>query len=252
MTLETEDQLEKLRAIGGIVAAALAEMIRRAEPGMTTRELDAIGRAFLESAGARPAPELSYGFPGATCISVAPEVAHGIPGDRKLEPGDLVNIDVSAERDGVFGDTGGSFAIPPLRKGHEALLRDGRAALSAGVGAVGAGKPFNRIGRAIEASVRRHNRTLLLNLQGHGTGGALHEPPAHLPAHHVPSDRRTMRHGQVFTIEPFVSTGATWAYDKGDGWTLTTDARYATVQFEHTVVATRSGAIVLTRAPQAA
>ncbi len=256
MTIDTEDQLEGLRRIGRIVAATLARMAAAAEPGMTTRELDAIGRAALEAEGARPAPELVYGFPGATCISIAPAVAHGVPDDRHLQAGDLVNVDVSAEKDGFFADTGGSFLVMPGNTpGRDAalaaLLADGRAALDAGVGAVAAGRRFNGIGRAVETVARRRGRTLLRNLQGHGTGSALHEAPAHIPAHWVSTDRRTMRDGQVFTIEPFLSDGARWAHEGGDGWTLVTDPRFATVQFEHTVVATRRGAIVLTEAPAA-
>ena len=81
---------------------------------MTTAELDAIGRKLLDEAGAQPAPELTYEFPGATCISINEEIAHGIPGSRKIRPGDLVNIDVSAEKGGFFADTGGSFAVPPV------------------------------------------------------------------------------------------------------------------------------------------
>src|SRR4051812_10356294 len=83
-------------------------------PGMTTAALDAIGRQLLETAGARSAPELTYRFPGATCISVNEEVAHGIPGTRVIEAGDVVNIDVSAELRGYFADTGGTFLVPPF------------------------------------------------------------------------------------------------------------------------------------------
>ncbi|RYZ68387.1 MAG: M24 family metallopeptidase, partial [Proteobacteria bacterium] len=99
--------------IGRIVANCLQVMGKALEPGMTTRELDQIGSKFLEFHGARSAPQLTYNFPGATCISVNEEAAHGIPGDKKLQASDLVNIDVSAEMNGYFADTGGSFIIPP-------------------------------------------------------------------------------------------------------------------------------------------
>ncbi|MFY8152461.1 MAG: M24 family metallopeptidase, partial [Hyphomicrobiales bacterium] len=108
MTISNDDDLKSLQDIGRIVAQTLAAMGRAIEPGMTTAELDRIGRALLEREGARSAPQLDYDFPGATCISVNEEVAHGIPGDRVLREGDLVNVDVSAALDGYFGDTGGS------------------------------------------------------------------------------------------------------------------------------------------------
>lgn len=115
MTVTNEAELEALRRIGRIVADTLRIMGAALEPGMTTAELDGIGRAALERAGARPAPEASYGFPGATCISVNEEIAHGVPGGRVIATGDLVNIDVSASRDGYFADTGATFAVPPAR-----------------------------------------------------------------------------------------------------------------------------------------
>ena len=104
---------------------------------MTTAELDAIGQRILSRHGARSAPVLAYDFPGATCISINDELAHGIPSrDRVLVEGDLVNIDVSAELDGYFGDTGASFAVPPTAPRVERLCRDGRRAMWAGIKAV--------------------------------------------------------------------------------------------------------------------
>ena len=129
MTISNEDELLGLREIGRIVADVLAAMGKALQPGMTTAELDAVGRALLERAGARPAPELAYGFPGATCISVNEAIAHGIPGARRIMAGDLVNIDVSAEKGGFFADTGASFAVPPIAPAVERLCRDGRRAM---------------------------------------------------------------------------------------------------------------------------
>ena len=96
MTIGSDEQLEQLKHVGRVVAATLRTMAAAVEPGMTTRELDTLGRQLLSRAGARSAPESRYRFPGATCISVAPAIAHGIPGDRVMKAGDLVNIDVSA------------------------------------------------------------------------------------------------------------------------------------------------------------
>src|SRR5437868_13441413 len=106
MTIGSEEELEKLRIAGRVVARTLKAMGEALEPGITTAELDQLGRRLLEAEGARSAPELTYGFPGATCISVAPDVAHGIPGERCIAAGDVVNIDVSAEVDGFFGHIG--------------------------------------------------------------------------------------------------------------------------------------------------
>src|SRR5690349_21258519 len=177
MTIESEDQLDKLRAIGRLVARTLAAMGKVLEPGMTTKELDDIGRALLEKEGARSAPEVTYNFPGATCISVGPDCAHGIPDDTVVKPGDLVNIDVSAELDGFFGDTGASFAVPPTSQRIERLCRDGRRAMWAGIKAVKPGKPLNDIGRSIETFAKRNGYSLVRNLASHGVGRSLHDDP---------------------------------------------------------------------------
>jgi methionyl aminopeptidase len=248
MTVSGEDDLAALRRIGRIVAEALETMGRAIEPGMTTRELDAIGRAVMEAAGARPAPEMAYGFPGATCISVNEEIAHGIPGERRIAPGDLVNIDVSAEKDGYFADTGASYPVPPVTRRVEKLCRDGRRAMWAGLREVGAGKPLAGIGKAVGAFAKKNGYTLVQNLASHGVGHSLHEEPTEISTWPDSSERRIMTDGLVFTIEPFLSLGATFAEDGDDPWTLYSQPRALTVQYEHTVVATRNGPLIVTMA----
>ncbi|HEV7259581.1 MAG TPA: type I methionyl aminopeptidase [Bosea sp. (in: a-proteobacteria)] len=246
MTISNEDELKALQEIGRIVADTLAAMGKAIEPGMTTGELDQIGRTLLERAGARSAPELAYDFPGATCISVNDEIAHGIPGKRRIEVGDLVNIDVSAEKNGFFSDTGASFAVPPVARRTERLCRDGRRALWAGIGQVGAGKPLAGIGQAVGRFAEKNGYTLVRNLASHGVGRSLHEEPTELATWPDRSERRVMQKGLVFTIEPFLSLGANWAENGDDPWTLYGEPRAPTVQYEHTVVATANGALILT------
>lgn len=246
MTISNDDELKGLQAIGRIVADTLTAMGKAIEPGMTTAELDRIGRALLEQAGARSAPELAYDFPGATCISVNDEIAHGIPGERRIEAGDLVNIDVSAEKGGFFSDTGASFAVPPVARRTERLCRDGRRALWVGLGQVGAGKPLAGIGQAVGRFAEKNGYTLVRNLASHGIGRSLHEEPTELATWPDRSERRVMQKGLVFTVEPFLSLGANWAENGDDPWTLYGEPRAPTVQYEHTVVATANGALILT------
>jgi methionyl aminopeptidase len=246
MTVSSEDELIGLKEIGRIVANALEAMGKAIEPGMTTLELDGVGRRFLEAAGARPAPEMVYAFPGATCISVNEEIAHGIPGDRTIRPGDLVNVDVSAEKGGYFADTGASFAVPPVTRAVERLCRDGRRAMWTGLRQVGSGKPLADIGRAVGAFARKNGYTLVRNLASHGVGLSLHEEPTELATWPDASERRIMHDGLVFTVEPFLSLGAEFAEGGDDPWTLYSQPRALTVQYEHTVVASRNGPLVLT------
>jgi methionyl aminopeptidase len=246
MVVSNDTELGKLKDIGRICAMTLQKMADAMEPGMTTAELDQIGRKLLEEAGAQSAPETCYNFPGATCISVNEEVAHGIPGARVLKAGDLVNIDVSAVKDGFFGDTGASFALRPAPTKAEKLCRDGKRALWTGLNQVRSGQPYARIGEAIGAFAAKNRYTLIQNLASHGVGRSLHEEPTELATWPDPSERRVIQEGQVFTIEPFLSLGASWAENSDDPWTLLADPKALTVQFEHTVVATRNGPIILT------
>ena len=248
MTITNADELEKLKVIGNLVARTLTAMGQALEPGMTTRELDDIGRDLLEREGARSAPELTYNFPGATCISIGPDCAHGIPGDRRIKAGDLVNIDVSAELDGFFGDTGASFAVPPVSRRIERLCRDGRRAMWSGIRAVQAGGRLNAIGQAIEGFADRNGYSLIRNLASHGVGRSLHDDPGEIPTWYEPRDQRRIPEGLVFTIEPFLSLGADWVEEDEDGWTLRPPKGQATVQYEHTLVATAQGPVILTLA----
>ena len=248
MIVSSEDDLNGLKDIGRICASAVKIMAAALEPGITTRELDQIGRKVLEDAGAQSAPEFCYEFPGATCISVNEEIAHGIPGDRKILAGDLVNIDVSGVKNGLFGDTGSSFIVPPAKPKIEKLCRDGKRALWVGLNQVRTGQPMVNIGNAIGAFARKNRYTLIQNLASHGIGHSLHEEPKELSTWPDPDETRIMEEGLVFTIEPFLSLGGMWAEDGDDPWTLYSDPKAPTVQFEHTIVVTKNGPIVLTLA----
>src|SRR5262245_3399010 len=129
MTIETQNDIDALKRVGRTVAAVLREMLDSIEPGMTTAELDDLGSTLLARHGARSAPRVAYNFPGATCISVNEEAAHGIPGPRVIRPGDVVNVDVSAEMDGYFADTGGTRVVPPSTPTKDRLCHATKLAL---------------------------------------------------------------------------------------------------------------------------
>lgn len=246
MSIESENDLIALRKIGRIVANCLQHMASKLEPGITTLELDEVGRTFLEAHGARSAPKLTYNFPGHTCISVNEEAAHGIPGARVLNAGDLVNIDVSAELGGYFADTGGSFILPPESTAKRHLCLATKRALNLALQEARAGQKLNRIGHAIEKEALRSKLSVIENLGSHGVGRALHEDPGFIPSFYDAKDQRILRENQVITIEPFLSTGARKVFDTGDGWTLATTKRYLTAQYEHTLVITKGMPLIMT------
>lgn len=248
MTIETENDLNELRNIGKIVAVILKEMMNRAEPGMTTAELDQIGKALLESHGAQSAPKVTYGFPGYTCISINEETAHGIPGDRVIQPGDLVNIDVSAEKNGYFADTGGSFVVPPSDYLKDRLIASTKLALSKASVQARAGSPLNMIGKTIQKVAKQKGLRVIKNLCSHGVGRGLHEEPKEIPGYYEPKDTRRLHEGLVITIEPFLSTRSRFVTESDDGWTLVGGKGNLSAQFEHTMVITKGKPILLTLA----
>jgi methionyl aminopeptidase len=247
VTITGEEDLARLKAVGHVCALARDAMAAVLRPGITTAELDAIGARILAEHGARSAPQLTYDFPGVTCISVNEEIAHGIPGERVIAAGDLVNIDVSAELDGVYADTGASYVVPTADPKLVALCRDGKRAMWEGIRAVRTGAGLADIGIAIGSFAKKHRYTLIENLASHGVGDTLHDEPGEISTWPDRSERRAISEGLVFTVEPFLSLGGRAAEERGDDpWTLVARPAAPCVQFEHTVVATRRGALVVT------
>lgn len=246
MTIETQDDVVALQRVGRIVSMTLQTMLDAARPGMTTRELDAVGEALLQAHGARSAPRLTYGFPGATCISINEEAAHGIPGDRIIRAGDVLNVDVSAELGGYFADTGGTAVVPPSTPQKTRLCHATRSALAEAMKTARAGQPINRIGAAIERTARAYGFKVIQNLGSHGVGRALHEAPEHIAGVFDPSDRRVLHEGMVITIEPFLSTRSSTVTETADGWTLAGVKGNLSAQYEHTMIITKGAPIVVT------
>jgi methionyl aminopeptidase len=247
MTIETQDDVHALTRIGRIVSLTLQRMLDAAEPGMTTRQLDVIGERFLREHGARSAPQLTYDFPGSTCISINEEAAHGIPGERVIRAGDVLNVDVSAELDGYFADTGGTIVIPPTAAQKTRLCHATRTALAEAMKGARAGRPINAIGAAIERTAKAYGFKVIENLGSHGVGRALHEEPEHIAGYFDPSDSRVLHEGMVITIEPFLSTKSRTVTESADGWTLVGSPGNLSAQYEHTMIITRGAPIVVTQ-----
>lgn len=246
MSINGAEDIEGLCRAGATVAAARDTMGAAVAPGVTTAELDEIGRDVLAARGARSAPQLAYRFPGVTCISVNDRIAHGIPSeDCVLREGDLVNIDVSAELDGYWADTGASFAVGRVTRRAEALLKATRLALNEAIREVRAGQPMRNIGRAVGLRARKSGFRVVRNLCGHGVGRFIHEEPS-VSNVFDPRDLRVLTEGLVITIEPFLTLSATEVVQDPDGWTLRTPDGCLGAQYEHTMIVTQDGALVVT------
>jgi len=246
VTIETRQDIVQLKVIGKIVKETLQLMMKAAKPGMTTGELDVIGKNNLDKYGAKSAPKTSYRFPGYTCISVNEDIAHGIPGPYIIQDGDMINIDVSAELNGYFADTGGSFVVGTATPLQRKVMKATREALDAAISVATAGAPLNLIGKSIEKVARKYDLKIILDLGSHGVGRALHEEPGFIAPYFDKSDRRQLHDGQVITIEPFLSTESSHVDEGSDGWTLFTKKRNVAAQYEHSMIITKNRPIILT------
>lgn len=247
MSITSPEELEKLKACGRIVAKALRAMAAAVRPGVTTAELSSIGGKVLAENGARSSPPLVYGFPGDVCISVNDEVVHGIPGGRALRPGDLVKLDLTAEKDGYHTDSAMTIQVPPVSQAASNLSRCAERAFRQALDAARSGNPVREIGRAVDREVRRRGFHVIRELGGHGIGRTIHEEPA-VPNFPDPFSHARLTEGLVLTIEPIIAAGTSRVTLDADKWTVRTSDGSLAAHYEHTLVITRGQPVVLTAA----
>ncbi|HEY7096547.1 MAG TPA: type I methionyl aminopeptidase [Terriglobales bacterium] len=247
MSINTPEELERMRAAGAIVRRVIEAMRAQVRAGVTTRELDQVGADVMRSAGAQSAPSLVYGFPGANCISVNEEAVHGIPGDRKIQEGDLVKLDVTIEKDGFMADAAETVAVGTLSEESRLLKDCAERAFAKAMLVARAGFRVLEIGRVIEREVRRSGFSVIRELGGHGIGRTIHEEPR-VPNFADPQADQILNEGLVITVEPIIAAGSGRAILARDGWTVCTADRRPSAHYEHTLVITKGQPILLTAA----
>jgi methionyl aminopeptidase len=246
MSIESERDLQGIRRAGHVVAEILAAMREAARPGMTTAELDEIGARRMTQGGARSAPRMVYGFPGINLISVNDEIVHGVPGERRLQAGDVVKIDVTADLDGYIADAAETIVVPPVSSTAARLRACARDAFSRGLAAAQVGRPVRAIGAAVERHVRGCGFHVVRELCGHGVGRTIHEDPS-VPNYDDPFAVQRLTDGLVITIEPLIAASRTRPVTAPDGWTIRTQDASLAAHYEHTVIVWRGGTEIVTR-----
>lgn len=239
------DTVERMRAAGRLAAQARELVGSHVAPGVTTDELDRIGHEFLCDHGAYPSTLGYRGFPKSLCSSVNEVVCHGIPDSRRIEDGDIVNIDVTAYLDGVHGDTNATFLAGEVDEESRLLVERTAEALARGIKAVRPGRRINVIGRVIESYAARFGYGVVREFTGHGIGTSFHSGLI-VPHYDDPEHDELIEVGMTFTIEPMLNLGTHEWEMWDDGWTVVTRDRRRSAQFEHTVLVTPTGAEVLT------
>lgn len=247
MIVKTEEELQGLKEIGAICAEIRNTMVKATVPGITTKELDNIAKEMFAEKGAISAPIHDENFPGQTCISVNEEVAHGIPSKRVIKEGDLVNIDVSALKNGFYADTGISFVVgetdEPMK---QKVCEVAQEAFDAAMTKIKPGGKLSQIGKAVHATARKNDLKVIKNLTGHGVGQSLHEAPSHIMNYYEPQDKTLLKEGMVLAVEPFISSNASFVTEGKNEWAFETKDKSYVAQVEHTIVVTKDGPLLTT------
>ncbi|MET4780109.1 type I methionyl aminopeptidase [Glaciihabitans sp. UYNi722] len=240
------EAVARIRESGRIAADAIALVGASVRPGVTTDELDAIGHDYMVANDAYPSTLGYRGYPKSLCSSVNEVICHGIPDDTVLEDGDIVNIDITAFKNGVHGDSNRTFTVGEVTTEIADLVDRTRESLNRGIKAVAPGRQVNVIGRAIESYARRFDYGVVRDFTGHGVGEAFHSGLIIPHYDSAPQYSTEIELGMVFTIEPMLTLGSIEWEIWADDWTIVTKDRSITAQFEHTMVVTEYGAEVLT------
>lgn len=248
ITIHQPADFAGMRAAGRLAAETLDMITEHVRPGVSTEQLNQICHDFMLAHHAVPATLNYRGYPKSLCTSINHVVCHGIPGERLLESGDILNIDVTVILDGWHGDCSRMYcAGPPSTKArklievtHEALLR--------GISAAVPGATFGDIGHAIQSYVEPQRFSVVRDFCGHGIGRRFHEAPNVLH-YGKPGDGPRLRPGMFFTIEPMVNAGRPEVKILDDGWTAVTRDRSLSAQFEHMIGITETGCEVFTLSP---
>lgn len=249
--IKTQEEIEKMRRGGKILAAIMAAVGEKIAPGANTEELDKLAEELVFSNGGTPAfkgqGEKDNPYPATTCISLNHEIVHGIPSIEKIiKVGDLVKVDMGIEIDGFITDMARTFEVEAVSTEAHKLARATKEALDAGIAQIRAGASLSEYGAAVEARARSDGFSVVRDLVGHGVGRALHEDPQ-IPNYRTSWGNIILKEGMTLALEPMINAGSRYIKIASDGWTFVTKDGKLSAHFEDSVVVTKKGCEILTR-----
>jgi methionyl aminopeptidase len=249
-TIKSREEIALMRESCRIVAEVLRVLKSLVRPGVTTKELDSIAEEFIRSQGGEPAFK-GYGtnkrnlFPASLCTSIDDQVVHGIPGERRLQDGETISIDVGVRKNEFFGDGAWTFGVGEISEEKRRLMKSAEESLMLGIAKARRGNHLHDISWAVQKHVEREGFSVVRDLVGHGIGRKLHEEPA-VPNYGEPGTGIVLEHGMTLAIEPMVNFGTYRVRVDSDGWTVRTADGLASAHFEHTVLITDNEPEILT------
>ncbi len=234
-----------MREAGRIVALTHQELKKHIAPGITTIELDAIAENFILQHDAIPSFKGYNGFRGSVCASVNEELVHGIPGERKLNEGDIISLDIGAKFGGYHGDSAWTYGVGKISLENQELLDVTEQSLYKGLAEAKPGERLSNISHAIQQYAESRNFSIVREYVGHGVGKDLHEDPQ-VPHYGPPNKGPRLRPGMVLAVEPMVNAGMRYVKTLPDNWTVVTVDGKMCAHFEHTIAITETGYEILT------
>ncbi|MDR7246762.1 type I methionyl aminopeptidase [Priestia megaterium] len=242
---KTPEEIEVMRDAGRIVALTHQELKKHIAPGITTIELDAIAENFIRQHDAIPSFKGYNGFRGSVCASVNEELVHGIPGERKLNEGDIISLDIGAKFGGYHGDSAWTYGVGKISLENQELLDVTEQSLYKGLAEAKPGERLSNISHAIQQYAESRNFSIVREYVGHGVGKDLHEDPQ-VPHYGPPNKGPRLRPGMVLAVEPMVNAGMRYVKTLPDNWTVVTVDGKMCAHFEHTIAITETGYEILT------
>lgn len=243
---KSETELKLMRRAGQIVAETHRLLANSIQPGITTKELDKIAEDYINSQGAIPSFKGYNGFPASICASVNDELVHGIPGQRKLNEGDIISIDIGARYQGYHGDSAWTYPVGKVSETAQKLLEVTERSLYAGLEMAKPDVRLFTISHAIQKCIEDEGFSVVKEYVGHGIGADLHEEPQ-IPNYGLPDRGPRLRQGMVLAIEPMVNVGERFVKTLEDNWTVVTVDGSLCSHFEHTIAITADGFEILTK-----
>ena len=246
MSEDFKEAFEKTKIAGSIAAGALDEVDKIIKPGITTDQIDSICYEYINDHNAYSAPLFYRGFPKSCCTSANHVVCHGIPSSKILREGDIVNVDVTALKDGWHGDTSRMFKIGNVSIKAEKLVNTTYESMMKAIAIIKNGVHLGDIGSMIQTHVEAQGFSVVQDFCGHGIGEKFHKEPNVLHYGEKGTGEK-VKTGMIFTIEPMINFGNYETKTLNDGWTAVTKDKSLSAQFEHTIGVTNTGCEIFTK-----
>lgn len=243
--VKSDEEIAIMREAGRVVGQVLQLLVASLRPGMKEIELDQIVRKEFARRGVTPTFLGYMGYPATVCVSINDEIVHGIPGDRVIQEGDVVSIDLGATYKGFVGDSAVTVGVGAISQEAQRLIRVAEEALWKGIEVARPGVRIGVISHAIQTHVESNGFSVVREYVGHGVGRQMHEDPQ-VPNYGSPEMGPKLRKGMVLALEPMVNAGDWRTKRDPDGWTVRTLDGSLSAHFEHTIAITDDEAVVLT------